>query len=215
MSLAEAFSVIVDPQSSGAQHARSGGNAGGSGMRDAVRGRQFRGDRTCGPRRGWSGWRRFMKLEHGIASHDTLGRVLGLLDAQAVERSFRQWVSGPDPGAGGRHSGGRGWQDQPAQRGRGAGAAASGQRAWPLASGWCWDKRPPARKSNELTPRYRRCCKRWRYAGSSSPSMPWAPMPLLPRLIQEQGADYVLAVKDNQPYLAEIDARVLRHRTGQ
>ena len=41
--------------------------------------------------------RRFMKLEHGIASHDTLGRVFGLLDAQAVETSFRHWVSGVIP----------------------------------------------------------------------------------------------------------------------
>ena len=31
--------------------------------------------------------RQFMKLEHGIASHDTMGRVFGLLDAQAVEAS--------------------------------------------------------------------------------------------------------------------------------
>jgi hypothetical protein len=41
--------------------------------------------------------RRFMKLEHGIASHDTLGRVFGMLDARAVESSFRRWVSGLIP----------------------------------------------------------------------------------------------------------------------
>jgi hypothetical protein len=35
-----------------------------------------------------------MKIEHGILLHDTIGRVFGLLDAQTVERSFRQWVSG-------------------------------------------------------------------------------------------------------------------------
>jgi tetrahydromethanopterin S-methyltransferase subunit F len=38
--------------------------------------------------------RRDMKLEHGIPSHDTIGRVFGMLDAQAVEKRFRQWVSG-------------------------------------------------------------------------------------------------------------------------
>ena len=37
---------------------------------------------------------RYMKLEHGIPSHDTFSRVFGMLDAQAVESSFRQWVSG-------------------------------------------------------------------------------------------------------------------------
>ena len=41
------------------------------------------------------GWLRgYMKLEPGTPSHDTLGRVFGVLDAQAVEKSFRQWVSG-------------------------------------------------------------------------------------------------------------------------
>ncbi|WP_153112190.1 ISAs1 family transposase, partial [Propionivibrio limicola] len=36
--------------------------------------------------------RRFLKLENGIPSHDTLGRLLGLLDRKAVEKSFRRWV---------------------------------------------------------------------------------------------------------------------------
>jgi len=44
--------------------------------------------------------RRFMKLEHGIASHDTFGRVFGMLDARAVEQSFRDWVSGLLPALG-------------------------------------------------------------------------------------------------------------------
>lgn len=42
--------------------------------------------------------RRFLKLEHGIPSHDTLGRLFGLLDPKAVEKSFRNWVSGVLPG---------------------------------------------------------------------------------------------------------------------
>ena len=70
-----------------------------------------------------------------------------------------------------------------------------------LASGWCWDKRPPARNPTN-SPRYRRCCKRWRYAGLSSPSMHGTHASIA-EVIPEQGADYVLAVKDNQPYLAE------------
>ena len=36
--------------------------------------------------------RRFLKLENGVPSHDTLGRLFGLLDRQAVEKSFRLWV---------------------------------------------------------------------------------------------------------------------------
>lgn len=36
--------------------------------------------------------RRFLRLENGIPSHDTLGRLLGLLDRSAFEKSFRRWV---------------------------------------------------------------------------------------------------------------------------
>ncbi len=38
-----------------------------------------------------------MKLEHGIASHDAIGQVFGMLDARAVESCFRRWVSGRIP----------------------------------------------------------------------------------------------------------------------
>ena len=36
--------------------------------------------------------RGFLKLEHGIPSHDTFGRVFGLLDAQAFQERFARWV---------------------------------------------------------------------------------------------------------------------------
>ena len=42
--------------------------------------------------------RRLLKLENGIPSHDTLGRLFGLLDRKAVEKSFRQWVGSVLPG---------------------------------------------------------------------------------------------------------------------
>ena len=41
--------------------------------------------------------RRFLILENGIPSHDTLGRLFGLLDRRAVEKSFRAWVGGVLP----------------------------------------------------------------------------------------------------------------------
>ena len=37
--------------------------------------------------------RRFMKLEHGIPSHDTLGRVFGLIAPEEFETAFRRWVA--------------------------------------------------------------------------------------------------------------------------
>ena len=37
--------------------------------------------------------RRFLKLDNGIASHDTFRRVFALLDPQAFEKAFRAWVA--------------------------------------------------------------------------------------------------------------------------
>ena len=38
-------------------------------------------------------FRQFLALPHGIPSHDTFGRVFALLDPQAFERCFRNWVA--------------------------------------------------------------------------------------------------------------------------
>ena len=36
--------------------------------------------------------RGFMKLEHGVPSHDTIGRVFGLIAPDEFESAFRRWV---------------------------------------------------------------------------------------------------------------------------
>lgn len=39
------------------------------------------------------GWlKQFLELPHGIPSHDTFGRVFGLLDSAAFQERFRRWV---------------------------------------------------------------------------------------------------------------------------
>ncbi|MDR1425154.1 MAG: ISAs1 family transposase, partial [Azoarcus sp.] len=38
-------------------------------------------------------FRRYLKLEHGIPSHDTLGRLFGLIDPHEFEAAVRRWVS--------------------------------------------------------------------------------------------------------------------------
>ena len=37
--------------------------------------------------------RQFLRLEHGIPSHDTFGRVLNALDPEAFERTFRGFMA--------------------------------------------------------------------------------------------------------------------------
>src|SRR2546423_4791502 len=46
--------------------------------------------------------RLFLRLEHGVPSHDTFSRVFRLLKPQAFEFAFRQFMAGLSPGARGQ-----------------------------------------------------------------------------------------------------------------
>jgi predicted transposase YbfD/YdcC len=145
--------------------------------------------------------RRYMKLEHGIASHDTLGRVFGLLDGKAVEKSFRQWVSGLIPalepgtvvavdGKTSRRSGGDGR------------AALHLVSALATGIGVVLGQEATSEKSNEITaipPLLQTLAIR----GAIVTIDAMGTHASIAKVIQDQGADYVLAVKDNQPKLAE------------
>lgn len=145
--------------------------------------------------------RRFMKLEHGIASHDTLGRVFGLLDAKVVEKSFRLWVSGMIPalepgtvvavdGKTSRRSGGDGR------------AALHLVSALATGIGVVLGQEATSEKSNEITaipPLLETLAIR----GAIVTIDAMGTHASIAKTIQDQGADYVLAVKDNQPKLAE------------
>src|SRR4051795_6608067 len=43
-------------------------------------------------KRAW--FQRFLRLEHGIPSHDTFGRVFSLLSPVAFQDCFREWIRG-------------------------------------------------------------------------------------------------------------------------
>lgn len=145
--------------------------------------------------------RRFMKLKHGIASHDTLGRVFGMLDAHAVEASFRSWVCGLIPalepgtvvavdGKTSRRSGGAGQGPLHLVSALAAGVGVVlGQEA-------------TSEKSNEITaipPLLQTLAIR----GAIVTIDAMGTHASIAKVIQDEGADYVLAVKDNQPKLAQ------------
>lgn len=44
--------------------------------------------------------RRYLKLEHGIPSHDTFGRLFGLIDPAEFEAAFRRWAGSVLPALG-------------------------------------------------------------------------------------------------------------------
>jgi predicted transposase YbfD/YdcC len=145
--------------------------------------------------------RRFMKLEHGIASHDTLGRVFGLLDAQAVEKSFRQWVSGVIPALA---PGTVVAVDGKTSRRSGGGGCGALHLVSALATGIgvVLGQEATSEKSNEITA-IPALLQTLAIRGAIVTIDAMGTHASIAKVIQDQGAHYVLAVKDNQPKLAE------------
>lgn len=146
------------------------------------------------------GWlRKYLRLEHGIPSHDTFGRLFGLIDPEQFEAAFRRWVSGILPaleaetvaidGKTSRRSGG---VDATALHLVSAFAAGAG-----LVLG----QRATAEKSNEITA-IPELLSTLALGGSTVTIDAIGAQTAIAESIQNRGAEYVLAVKDNQPQLA-------------
>ncbi len=72
--------------------ARPGRIAGGCSLCGPVRGRHLRGDRGTGRKRRLEWLRKYLKLEQGIPSHDTFGRVFAAIDPDEFGAAFVRWV---------------------------------------------------------------------------------------------------------------------------
>jgi predicted transposase YbfD/YdcC len=145
--------------------------------------------------------RQFMKLEHGIASHDTFGRVFGLLDAQVVETSFRHWVSGLIPAL---EAGTVIAVDGKTSRRSGSGARGALHLVSALATGIgvVLGQEATDQKSNEITA-IPLLLQTLAIKGAIVTIDAMGTHASIAKTLREQGADYVLAVKDNQPLLAD------------
>ena len=145
--------------------------------------------------------RRFLTLKNGIPSHDTVGRLFGLLDRKAVERSFRRWVGSVLPamaegsvvaidGKASRHS------------------KMTGKQALHLVSAFATGARlvlgqeACAEKSNELTA-IPVLLESLMLKGVIVTIDAMGTHSHIAQAIRDKEADYVLAVKDNQRKLAE------------
>lgn len=145
--------------------------------------------------------KRYLPLENGVASHDTFGRVLGLIDAQAFEAGFRTWVGEWLPGL----------RDQEVVAIDGKVLRASrarGERALKLVSAW-------AAESGMVLGQIRAAADA--EEGSVIPELleslalkgaivtvdAAGTYPPVAQAARAQGADYVLSVKANQPKLLE------------
>jgi len=144
--------------------------------------------------------RQYLRLKHGIPAHDTFGRIFGLIDAEQFEAAFRRWVASILPALGaetvaidGKTSRRSGGVDATALHLVSAFAAGAG-----LALG----QRATHEKSNEITA-IPELLARLALGGRTVTIDAIGAQTEIAELIRHRGADYVLAVKDNQPQLAE------------
>lgn len=147
----------------------------------------------------WFG--RYLKLENGIPSHDTFGRVFATIDAEEFGAAFRRWVSSVVPtlakeevvaidGKTSRRSGKVGATPLHLVSVFAAGAGlVLGQRA-------------TAEKSNEKTA-IPELLATLALEGCIVTIDAMGTQPNIGQAIRDRGADYILSVKDKQPTLAD------------
>ena len=146
-------------------------------------------------------FRGYLKLEHGIPSHGTLGRVFAAIDADAFAKAFRRWIRGGLPaltkdevvaldGKTSRRSG------------KGDATPLHLVSAFAGGAGLVLGQQATAAKSNEKTA-IPELLATLPLAGCIVTIDAMGTQPNIAQAIRNRGADYVLAVKDNQPKLAE------------
>src|SRR5579875_944815 len=144
--------------------------------------------------------RKYLRLQHGIPAHDTFGRIFGLIDPGQFEAAFRRWVSSILPTLGAETVAIDG---KTSRRSGGVDATALHLvSAFAAGAGLVLGQRATREKSNEImaipellsTLALHGCTVTIDAIGAQTQ---------IAELIQDRGADYVLAVKDNQPQLAE------------
>jgi hypothetical protein len=145
-------------------------------------------------------FQRFLNLEHGIPSQDTFGRVFARLDPVAFQNCFRDWIAGVCQRLGIRHVAIDG------KRLAGSADAGLGIGAIHLVSAWATEVRLTLgqvavdEKANEITA-LPKLLEILEIAGALVTIDAMGCQKEIAAAIRVQQADYVLAVKENQPHL--------------
>lgn len=146
-------------------------------------------------------FRQYLKLEHGIPSHDTLGRLFGLIRPDEFEAAFRRWVGSVLPALGqdavvaidGKTSRRSGKVDATALHLVSAFAAGAGLVLGQTAT---------AAKSNEITA-IPLLLQTLALEGCIVTIDAMGTQTEIAQTIRGRKADYVLSVKENHPTLAD------------
>lgn len=144
----------------------------------------------------------FLELPNGIPSHDTFGRVFGMIDAQQFQLAFWEWV----------------WAVNDIVQGqivnidgkclRGSNDQRLGKRAIYMVSAWAAEneivlgQRKVDEKSNEITA-IPELLKLLNLSGCIVTIDAMGTQTAIAKAIREADADYVLSVKENQGHLFE------------
>jgi predicted transposase YbfD/YdcC len=145
--------------------------------------------------------RRYVRLEHGVPSHDTFGRLFGLIDPDEFEAAFRRWVGAILPSLG----------PQAVVAIDGKSSRRSGKvgatplhlvSAFAAGAGLVLGQRGTAEKSNEKTA-IPQLLATLALEGCIVTIDAMGTQANIAQAIRQRGADYLLAVKDNQPTLAD------------
>lgn len=144
--------------------------------------------------------RGYLKLEHGIPSRDTFGRLFGLICPEEFEAAFRRWVSSVAPALGAEIVA----IDGKTSRRSGKVNATPLHRvsAFAAGAGLVLGQRATAEKSNEKTA-IPQLLSVLALDGCIVTIDAMGTQANIAQAIRERGADYVLAVKDNQAILAD------------
>jgi predicted transposase YbfD/YdcC len=144
--------------------------------------------------------RQYLPLAHGIPSHDTFGRWFGLIDGKEFEAAFRRWVSGILPVLGGEIVAVDG---KTSRRSGGVDATALHLvSAFAAGAGLVLGQQATAEKSNEKTA-LPELLSALALSGCIVTIDAIGTQASIAQAVCNRQANYVLAVKDNQPKLAE------------
>lgn len=147
--------------------------------------------------------RTFLRVPHGIPSHDTLGRVFARLDPAAVEARLQAWAAAVATRAGGL-AGEVVALDGKTVRGSGAGptreGALHGVSAWAADAALTLGQVKTAAKGNEITA-LPELLALLDVRGAVVTIDAIGCQTAIAAQVRAQGADYLLAVKGNQPWL--------------
>ena len=145
--------------------------------------------------------RRHLRLENGIPSHDTFGRLFGVIDPDEFEAAFRRWASAVIPRLGPEAV--VAIDGKTSRRSGGVGATPLHLvSAFAAGAGLVLGQRATAKKSNEKSA-IPELLSTLALEGCIVTIDAMGTQANIAQAIRERGADYVLAVKDNQPLLAD------------